>query len=125
MQSPILAKYLGSGTGFWQFNYAGEAREIFSNYVIETGVLRVSGRLVGCVFFCVDAMDDAQQCNILQVISGDIDGTTHRHSSCAGFECCFFFVIFVLLRGLLYQVIEVHIELCTHVTSYIFLLRQK
>ena len=29
------AFFLGSGTGFWEFNYAGEAREIFSNSVIE------------------------------------------------------------------------------------------
>ena len=36
------AKFLGSGTGFREFNYAGEAREIFSNSVLETGVLRSS-----------------------------------------------------------------------------------
>ena len=51
--------FLVSGTGFWEFNYAREAREIFSNSVIETGVLRVAGRLVGCLFFCVDVMDGA------------------------------------------------------------------
>ena len=75
----VWAKHFGSGTGFWQFNYAGEAREIFSNYVIETGVLRVSGWLVGCVSFCVDVKDDAQQCNIL----GKIPVTYSRKSESA------------------------------------------
>ena len=68
-----------------------EAREIVSSYVIETGVLRVAGRLVaGCVFICVDVIDGTQQCSILQAMSGDVDGTIHRHASCAGFGCWFF-----------------------------------
>ena len=33
----------GHGTGSRKSNYAGEARKIFSNSVIETGVLRVAG----------------------------------------------------------------------------------
>ena len=43
-------------------------------------VLRVAGWLVGFLFFCVDVIDGAQQCSVLQVISGDIDGIIHRHS---------------------------------------------
>ena len=57
-----------------------EARDFFSNSAIETGVLRVAGWLVGCLFFCVDVtFDDAQQCGVSQVISGDFDGIIHRH----------------------------------------------
>ena len=57
-------------TGFWEFNYyAGEAREIFSN---DTRVLIVAGWLVGCLFFCVDLIDGAQQRSVLQVISCEI-----------------------------------------------------
>ena len=33
----------GYGTDSWKFNYAGEARKILSNSVIETEVLRVLG----------------------------------------------------------------------------------
>ena len=40
--------------------------------IIETGVLRVAGWLVGCLFFCVDLIDGAQQCSVLQAIRGDI-----------------------------------------------------
>ena len=40
--------FVGSGTGLGKFHYAGEAREIFWNSVIETRVLRVpAGWLVG------------------------------------------------------------------------------
>ena len=37
------ANGLGSGTDFGEFSYAGEARERFRNFVIETGVMRVAG----------------------------------------------------------------------------------
>ena len=57
--------------------------------IIETGVLRVGGWLVGCLFFCVDVIDGVQQC-VLQAISGDVDGIIHWHSCCAGFECWLF-----------------------------------
>ena len=62
---------------------------------IETGVPRVAGWLVSCLFLCVDVIDGAQQCSVLQAISGDIDGIIHRHSCCAGFECWFFSIIFL------------------------------
>ena len=42
-----LAIFLGLGTGFRQFNCAGEALEMFWNSIIEAGVLRVDGCLVG------------------------------------------------------------------------------
>ena len=41
----LLAIFLGSGTGFWEFHHAGKARKIFSNSVIETGALRVASWL--------------------------------------------------------------------------------
>ena len=46
------ANLLGCGTGFWEFNYAGEARGLFSNSVIKTGVLRVLlvEWLIACLF---------------------------------------------------------------------------
>ena len=75
----ITTNILGSGTAFWEFNNAGEAREIFSNSVIETGVLRVAGWLVGCLFLSVDVIEGAQQCSVLQVMSGDIDDIIHSH----------------------------------------------
>ena len=37
------AIFLGSGTVFFKFNYAGEARIFFRNSIIETVVLRVAG----------------------------------------------------------------------------------
>ena len=37
------ANGLGSGTDFGVFNYAGEARERFRNFVIETWIMRVAG----------------------------------------------------------------------------------
>ena len=67
---------LRDNRGFWEF--------------IETGVLWVAGWLVGRLFFCVDGIEGAQQCNVLQATSGDIDGIIHTHSCCAGFECWFF-----------------------------------
>ena len=79
------AIFLGSGTeGF------GSLIRRAKPAIIETGVLRVAGWLVGCLFFSVDVIDGAQQCGVLQAISGDIDGIIHRHSSCAGFKCWFF-----------------------------------
>ena len=47
-------------------------------------VLRVSGWLGGCLFFCVDVVDGALQCSVSQVISGDVDGIIHRHSLLLG-----------------------------------------
>ena len=44
-QLGLEAIFLGSRTGFWEFNYAGKACEIFSNSVIENGVPRVAGWL--------------------------------------------------------------------------------
>ena len=35
-------------------------------------------------------IDGAQQCSVLKAIRGDIDVIIHRHSCCAGSECCFF-----------------------------------
>ena len=71
-------------------------------------VLRVAGWLVGCLFFCVDLVDGAQQCNVLQVISGDIDGIIHRHSSVErGSGVGSFGSFRVTCNRLLYQVIEV------------------
>ena len=35
--------------------------------------------MVGCLLFCADVTDGAQQCSVLQVISSDIDGILHRH----------------------------------------------
>ena len=60
-----MANFLGYGTGFWEFNYAGKARGIVPNSVIETGVLKVAGWLVYCYFLCVGVIDGAQQCSIL------------------------------------------------------------
>ena len=44
---PAEAIFLGSGIGFGEFNYASEARESILNSVIETGVVKVAGWLVG------------------------------------------------------------------------------
>ena len=40
-------------------------------------------------------------------MSGDIDGTIHRHSCWAGFGCWFFGYFRVTCNRLMYQVIEV------------------
>ena len=80
-----MAHFLGSGTeGF------GSLITQAKPAIIKTGVLRVACWFVGCLFFCVDVIDGAQQCSVLQAISGDVDGIIHRHSCCAGFECWFF-----------------------------------
>ena len=42
---PDQAIFLGSGTGFWEFNHAGE------HAITETVILRVDGWLVGRLFF--------------------------------------------------------------------------
>ena len=62
-------------------------------------------------------IDGAEQCSVLQVISGANDGIIHRHS---GVRVLVVFVLFVL-GGLLYSVIEVftkksavHLLLHTH-----------
>ena len=57
------------------------------------------------LFFCVDVIDGAQQCSVLQVVCGDIDGI-HRHS------CFAVFRVFsrLVFRGLLCRVIEVFTE---------------
>ena len=43
IRSMLQYRTTGHGTGFGKFNYAGEARKIVSDSVIETGVLRVAG----------------------------------------------------------------------------------
>ena len=59
--------------------------------IIETVVgYRVAGWLVGWLSFCVDVIDGAEQCSVLQVISGGNDGIIHRHSCWAGFGCWLF-----------------------------------
>ena len=55
--------------------------------------------LVGFLFFCVEVIDGAQQCSILQVIGGDIDGIIHRHSCWAGFWVLVLFILLFVLRG--------------------------
>ena len=77
---------------FFSINFLGSKTEGFGSKpaIIETEVLRVAGWLVGCLSFCVDVIDGAQQCSVLQAIIGDIDGIIHRHSCCARFECWFF-----------------------------------
>ena len=63
--------------------------------------------------------DGAQQCSVLQVISGDIDGIIHRHSLLLrGVRVLFLFVLFVFTKsGVLYTY--------PYSTSYTFLPRQK
>ena len=58
----LPAIFLGSGRGF------GSLITRAKHASIKTVVLRVDGWLLGCLFFCVDVIDDAQQCNVLQVI---------------------------------------------------------
>ena len=70
----------------------GEGRDIFSNSLVETGVLRVADWLVSWLvrlYFCDDLIDGAQQFSVLQVVSGDADGI-HKHFCCTGFGCWFF-----------------------------------
>ena len=61
---PKVANCLSSGAGFWELNNAG-----FS--------------------FCVDAINGARQCSVLQVISSDIGGIIYRQPCCAGLGCWF------------------------------------
>ena len=69
-------------------------------------------------------IDGAQQCSVLQVISCDIDGIIHRQVLLLrGVQMSVLFVIFVL-RGLLYQVVEVFTKSGIPITSYTFLLRR-
>ena len=69
---------------------------------------------MGCLLFCVDVTDGEQQCCVLQVISGDIDGIIHtpaaRGSGVGSFRSFRFHKRAVF---------------CTHITSYTFLPRQK
>ena len=54
----------------------------------------------GCLLFCVDVTDGAQQCSVLQVISGDIDGILHRHSLLLrGVRVLVLFVLFVFTKS--------------------------
>ena len=55
--------------------------------------------------------DGAQQCNVLQVISGDIDGIIHRHSLLLrGVRGLVLFVLFVFIKsGALYNYYFIHI----------------
>ena len=76
----------GHGTDSGKFIYAGEARKIFSNSVIETGVLRgcwLAGLFL--CFFWVGIIDGTTgQC--LKVVCGDMDGI-HRYYCGVGFGC--------------------------------------
>ena len=73
--------------------------------------------MVGCLLFCVDVTDGAQQCSVLQVISSDIDGILHRHSLLLrGVRVLVLFVLFVFTKSAV---------CCTFITSYTFLPRQK
>ena len=75
--------------------------------------------MVGCLLFCVDVTDGAQQCSVLQVISSDIDGILHRHSLLLrGVRVLVLFVFFVFTKS------AVLLELYIY-TSYTFLPRQK
>ena len=68
--------------------------------------------MVGCLLFCVDVTDGAQQCSVLQVISGDIDGILHRHSLLLrGVRVLVLFVLFVFTKSavLLYIYYFTHI----------------
>ena len=56
--------------------------------------------MVGYLLFCVDVTDGAQQCSVLQVISGDIDGIIHSHSLLLrGVRVLVLFVIFVFTKS--------------------------
>ena len=75
--------------------------------------------MVGCLLFCVDVTDGAQQCSVLQVISSDIDGILQRHSLLLrGVRVLVLFVLFVFTKS------AVLLELYIY-TSYTFLPRQK
>ena len=68
--------------------------------------------MVGCLLFCVDVTDGAQQCSVLQVISSDIDGILHRHSLLLrGVRVLVLFVLFVFTKSavLLYIYYSIHI----------------
>ena len=69
--------------------------------------------MVSCLLFCVDVTDGAQQqCSVLQVISGDIDGILHRHSLLLrGVRVLVLFVLFVFTKSaiLLYIYYFIHI----------------
>ena len=55
--------------------------------------------------------DGAQQCSVLQVISGDIDGIIHRHSLLLrGVRVLVLFVLLVFTKsGVLYTYYSIHI----------------
>ena len=56
--------------------------------------------MVGCLLFCVDVADGAQQCSVLQVISSDIDDILHRHSLLLrGVRVLVLFVLFVFTKS--------------------------
>ena len=69
--------------------------------------------LVGCLLFCVDVTDGAQQCSsVLQVTSGDIHGIIHRHSLLLrGVRVLVLFVLFVFTKSgvVLYTYYFIHI----------------
>ena len=74
--------------------------------------------MVGCLLFCVDVTDRAQQCSVLHVISGYIDGILHRHSLLLrGVRVLVLFVLFVFTKSAVLD--------CTFITSYTLLPRQK
>ena len=79
--SPNRANFLRLRDRVLGVKLAGEARDYLNRGY------RVAGWLVGWLFFCVDVIDGAEQCSVLQVISGGNDGIIHRHSCWAGFGC--------------------------------------
>ena len=68
--------------------------------------------MVGCcLLLCIDVTDGAQQCSVLQVISGDVDGILHRHSLLLrGVRVLVLFVLFVFTKSVvLYIYYFIHI----------------
>ena len=68
--------------------------------------------MVGCLLFCVNVTDGAQQCSVLHVISSDIDGILHRHFLLLrGVRVLVLFVLFVFTKSavLLYIYYFIHI----------------
>ena len=65
--------------------------------------------MFGCLLFCVDVTDGAQQCSVLQVISGDIDGILHRHSLLLrGVRVLVHFVLFVFTKSAVLHILHTH-----------------
>ena len=93
--------------------------------IIETVVLRVAGWPVGCLFFCVDVIDGAQQCSVLQVIGGTIDSIIHRHSCWAGYGCWLFSLFSCYVGCFIKRLRFSQRAVYTYYFIYTFLLLQK